>query len=98
MHATFMQVIEPDGHLAYADRTFGLPLFHLHEGAVFEMSMTTPFFFDLNGDLVVLAMMHNGGKRYRFGASSPSRRSELISSNAPATQTFICVHPCPSVV
>jgi hypothetical protein len=39
----------------------------LHEGAVFEMSMTTPFFFDQNGDLVVLAMMHNGGKRYRFG-------------------------------
>ncbi len=68
VHATFMQVIEPDGKLAYADRTFGLPLFHLHEGAVFEMSMTTPFFFDLNGDLVVLAMMHNGGKRYRFGA------------------------------
>lgn len=67
VHATFMQVIEPDGKLAYADRTFGLPLFHLHEGATFEMSMTTPFFFDLNGDLVILAMMHNGGKRYRFG-------------------------------
>jgi len=67
VHATFMQVIEPDGRLAYADRTFGLPLFHLHEGATFEMSMTTPFFFDLNGDLVILAMMHNGGKRYRFG-------------------------------
>jgi hypothetical protein len=67
MHATFMQVIEPDGRLAYADRKFGLPLFHFHEGAVFEMSMTTPFFFDLNGDLVVLAIMHNGGKRYRFG-------------------------------
>lgn len=29
--------------------------------------MTPPFFFTLNGDLVVLAMMHNGGKRYRFG-------------------------------
>ena len=67
MHATFLQVIDPDGHLSYGDRTFGLPLFHLHEGAVFEMSMTTPFFFSLNGDLVVLAMMHNGGKRYRFG-------------------------------
>lgn len=67
VHATFMRVIEPDGELAYADRKFGLPLFHLHEGAVFEMSLTTPFFFDLNGDLVVLAMMHNGGKRYRFG-------------------------------
>lgn len=67
VHATFMQVIEPDGALAYADRKFGLPLFHLHEGAVFEMSLTTPFFFDLHGDLVVLAMMHNGGKRYRFG-------------------------------
>lgn len=67
VHATFLQVVEADGRLAYADRTFGLPLFHLHEGAVFEMSLTTPFFFDLNGDLVVLAMMHNGGKRYRFG-------------------------------
>jgi hypothetical protein len=67
MHATFMEVIDPNGQLAYGDRTFGLPLFHLHEGAVFEMSLTTPFFFELNGDLVVLAMMHNGGKRYRFG-------------------------------
>lgn len=43
MHATFMEVIDPNGQArAYADRTFGLPLFHLHEGAVFEMSMTTP--------------------------------------------------------
>ncbi|HEY0978164.1 MAG TPA: hypothetical protein VGE21_11905, partial [Flavobacteriales bacterium] len=67
MHATFLQVVEPDGRLAHGDRRFGLPLFHLHEGAVFEMSLTTPFFFELNGDLVVLAMMHNGGKRYRFG-------------------------------
>ncbi|MEZ4738452.1 MAG: hypothetical protein R2818_03635 [Flavobacteriales bacterium] len=67
MHATFMEVIDPNGQLAYGDRTFGLPLFHMHEGAVFEMSMTTPFFFILNGDLVILAMMHNGGKRYRFG-------------------------------
>ncbi len=67
VHATFLNVIEPDGKLAYADRKFGLPLFHLHEGAVFEMSLTSPFFFNLNGDLVVLAMMHNGGKRYRFG-------------------------------
>lgn len=67
VHATFMHVVEPDGRSAYADRTYGLPLFHLHEGAIFEMSMTTPFFFDLNGDLAVLAVMHNGGKRYRFG-------------------------------
>ncbi len=67
MHATFMQVLEPDGFLAYEDRTFGLPLFNLHEGAVFEMSMTTPFAFQLNGNLVVMAAMHNGGKRYRFG-------------------------------
>ncbi|NQX92494.1 MAG: hypothetical protein HRT74_10305, partial [Flavobacteriales bacterium] len=42
MHATFMHVIEPDGSLAYANRTFGLPLFKFHEGAIFEMSLTTP--------------------------------------------------------
>ena len=49
------------------DRKYGLPLFHLHQGAVFEMSLSPQFFFELNGDLVVLATMHNGGKRYRFG-------------------------------
>jgi hypothetical protein len=37
------------------------------QGAVFEMSLSPQFFFELNGDLVVLATMHNGGKRYRFG-------------------------------
>ncbi len=67
VHGTFMHIIEPDGFLAYENRTFGLPLFNLHDGAVFEMSLTTPFFFTLNGDLVVLSTMHNGGKRFRFG-------------------------------
>ena len=67
MHASFMQVIEPDGFLAYENRKFGLPLFELHDGAVFEMSLTSPFFFTSNGNLVVMASMHNGGKRYRFG-------------------------------
>ena len=67
MHATFMQVIEPDGFLAYENRKFGLPLFELHDGAVFEMSLTSPFFFTSNGHLVVMSSMHNGGKRYRFG-------------------------------
>lgn len=56
----------PNGQRAYADRTFCLLHFRLNEGAVFEMSMTTPFFFTMNGDLVVLARMHDGGKRYRF--------------------------------
>ncbi|MCB0813592.1 MAG: hypothetical protein KDB87_10590, partial [Flavobacteriales bacterium] len=60
-------VIEPDGHITYGDRTHGLPLLLLHEGAVIEMSLTTPFFFDANGQLVVLAQMHNGGQRFRFG-------------------------------
>lgn len=67
VHATFMHVIEPNGILAYEHRTFGLPLFGLHSGAVFEMSLFTPFFFEINGNLVVMAAMHNGGKRYRFG-------------------------------
>ena len=67
MHGSFLRVIEPDGKLAYANRTHGLPLLRLHEGAVFEMSVTTPFHFSLNGNLVVMAAMHNGGKRYRFG-------------------------------
>jgi hypothetical protein len=67
MHGTFLHVIEPDGKLAYIDRTYGLPLFNLHQGAVFEMSLSPQFFFDLNGDLVIMATMHNGGKRYRFG-------------------------------
>ena len=67
MHGTFLYVIEPDGKLTYSDRKYGLPLFNMHQGAVFEMSLSPQFFFELNGDLVVLATMHNGGKRYRFG-------------------------------
>lgn len=67
VHATFMHVVEPDGVLAYENTKFGQPLFNLHNGAVFEMSLSTPFSFSLNGDLVVMSAMHNGGKRYRFG-------------------------------
>lgn len=67
MHGSFLHVIEPDGFLAYEEKKFGLPLFSLHKGAVFEMSITTPFYFELHGDLVVMSAMHNGGKRYRFG-------------------------------
>jgi hypothetical protein len=67
MHGTFLHVIEPDGKLAYIDRKYGLPLFNLHQGAVFEMSLSPQFFFNLHGDLVIMATMHNGGKRYRFG-------------------------------
>ena len=67
MHGTFMHVVEPDGSLAYANRKYGLPLLDLHAGAVFEMSMASSIFFEMNGQLVVMALMHNGGKRYRFG-------------------------------
>lgn len=67
MYPTFMRVIEPDGSLAYANRKFGLPLFNLHASAIFEMSMNSNFFFDMSGHLVIMATMHNGGKRYRFG-------------------------------
>lgn len=66
-HATFMYVVEPNGDLTFGDRALGLPLLRMHEGAIFEMSMTTPFSFDYNGNLIVMASMHNGGKRYRFG-------------------------------
>lgn len=66
-YASFLRIVEPNGDLAYPDRKYGLPLLNLHRGAVFEMSLTTPFFFSLEGDLVVLATMNNGGKRYRFG-------------------------------
>lgn len=66
-HGTFMHVIEPDGTMAYGNRKHGLPLLNLHKGAVFEMSLTTPFSFSLHGNLVVMSAMHNGGKRYRFG-------------------------------
>lgn len=66
-HGTFLHVIEADGSLGFANTKFGLPLFNLHDGAVFEMSMTTPIFFEINGELVIMASMHNGGKRYRFG-------------------------------
>jgi hypothetical protein len=67
VHGTFMRVIEPDGSDAYSNRKFGLPLFNLHKGAVFEMSLNTTFSFDIDGNLVIMATMHNGGKRFRFG-------------------------------
>lgn len=66
-HGTFLHVIAPDGVMVHEDRKYGLPLFNLHKGAVFEMSLCTHFFFEMNNELVVMAMMHNGGKRYRFG-------------------------------
>lgn len=66
-HGTFLYVLEEDGSLTYGDRRFGLPLFNMHDGAVFPMSMSARFFFDLNGMLVLRATMNNGGKRYRYG-------------------------------
>lgn len=66
-HATFLHVIDPQGQMTYGNLKFGLPLFNLHKGAVFEMSLCSNFFFRYNNELVVMAMMHNGGKRYRFG-------------------------------
>lgn len=67
VHGTFMRVIGPDGEDAYSHRKYGQPLFNLHRGAVFEMSLNTNFSFDIKGNLVIMATMHNGGKRYRFG-------------------------------
>ncbi|MDG1332845.1 MAG: hypothetical protein P8P74_10965 [Crocinitomicaceae bacterium] len=66
-HGTFMHVVEADGSMAYGNRTFGLPLFNMHDGAIFPMSMSARFFFESNGMLVLRAAMNNGGKRYRYG-------------------------------
>ncbi|MDA9261944.1 hypothetical protein N9P38_01135 [Flavobacteriales bacterium] len=67
VHGTFIRVIEPDGSEAFSNRKFGLPLFNMHKGAVFEMSLNTDFSFNIDGNLVIMATMHNGGKRFRFG-------------------------------
>lgn len=67
VHGTFMRVIEPDGSEAFSNKKFGQPLFNLHKGAVFEMSLNTTFSFEIDGNLVIMATMHNGGKRFRFG-------------------------------
>lgn len=67
VHGTFMRVIEPDGSDSFSNKKYGQPLFNMHRGAVFEMSLNTAFSFDIDGNLVILATMHNGGKRYRFG-------------------------------
>ncbi len=67
MYATFMQIMESDGSMVYKNRTHGLPLLNLHKGNVFEMSLTTRFFFDYQGDLVVMSSMNNQGLRYQFG-------------------------------
>ncbi len=66
-HGTFMHVIEEDGSMAYGNRKYGLPLFNMHAGSVFPMSMSARFFFDIDGMLVLRAAMNNGGKRYRYG-------------------------------
>ncbi|MEN9001001.1 MAG: hypothetical protein ABF242_01695, partial [Flavobacteriales bacterium] len=49
VHGTFMRVIEPDGSDAYQNKKFGLPLFNMHRGAFFEMSMNTSFSFNIDG-------------------------------------------------
>ena len=66
-HGSFMHIIEPDGSMAYGDRKYGLPLFNMHDSAVFPMSMSARFFFTINGTLVLRAAMNNGGKRFRYG-------------------------------
>jgi len=66
-HGTFMHVIEEDGSMAYGNRKFGLPLFNMHDSAVFPMSMSARFFFAIDGTLVLRAAMNNGGKRFRYG-------------------------------
>lgn len=68
-HASFLHVIDPSGQLQYANRTFGLPLFNMHKGSIFEMSMAPHFFFPFQGGIVYLAEM-NGGQRYRYGLLS----------------------------
>lgn len=67
VHGTFMHVVEEDGSMAYGNRKFGLPLFNMHAGTVFEMSMSALTFFEIDGTLVLKSIMNNGGKRYRFG-------------------------------
>lgn len=67
VHGTFMHVVEADGSMAFANRTFGLPLFNMHANSVFEMSMSGRLFFEIGGKLVIRAAMSNGGKRYQFG-------------------------------
>lgn len=67
VHGTFMHVVEADGSMAYGNRTFGLPLFNMHAGAIFESSMSGRLFFEIGGKLVIRAAMSNGGKRYQFG-------------------------------
>ena len=62
-----MHVIEEDGSMAYGNRKFGLPLFNMHDSAVFPMSMSARFFFAIDGTLVLRAAMNNGGKRFRYG-------------------------------
>lgn len=67
LYATFMEIIEPDGTMDFSYRRFGLPLFNLHAGTEFGMSMSTRFSFEMTDKLVIMASTHNGGKRYRFG-------------------------------
>lgn len=62
----FMNVIEPNGELAYKDGTFGLPLFGFHNGSPFPLYVNPLIFVDDADGLILLAEMKNM-QRYRIG-------------------------------
>jgi len=61
-----MNVIEPNGELAYKDGTFGLPLFGFHNGSPFPLYVNPLIFVDDADGLILLAEM-KGMQRYRIG-------------------------------
>jgi hypothetical protein len=67
VHGTFMYIIEPNGELTYSNRKYGLPLFNLHKGTVFEMSLNPNIFYAEEDGIILFSEMHNQGKRYKFG-------------------------------
>lgn len=63
---SFMHIIETNGTVTYANSTYGLPLFNLHKGSPFRMSVNPNVFFPIKDGIIIIGEMSDR-KRYRFG-------------------------------
>lgn len=66
-HSTFLYAITENGIQTYSKRFYGLPLFNLHKGSPFQLSMNPNIFYTAEDGIIILANMHDDLKRYRFG-------------------------------
>jgi hypothetical protein len=67
VHATFMYEVKANGESTYANRKYGLPLFNMHKGSAYYMSMNPLIFQAVNDGIILMGESHDEVKMYKFG-------------------------------